>query len=73
MNLAKFPRRRYTIGPTPLEFLPRFTETVGGPQIYIKRSGLLPKRSGLLCSEWVLLHQFHVFISYADYGYVFVY
>ena len=41
MNLAKFPRRRYTIGPTPLEFLPRFTEAVGGPQIYIKRDDLL--------------------------------
>lgn len=46
MNLAKFPRRRYTIGPTPLEFLPRFTEAVGGPQIYIKRDDLLGLTSG---------------------------
>ena len=29
MNLAKFPRRRYTDGQTPLEFLPRFTQAVG--------------------------------------------
>lgn len=46
MNLTKFPRRRYTIGPTPLEFLPRFTEAVGGPQIYIKRDDLLGLTSG---------------------------
>lgn len=46
MNLAKFPRRRYTFGPTPLEFLPRFTEAVGGPQIYIKRDDLLGLTSG---------------------------
>jgi D-cysteine desulfhydrase len=31
MNLAKFPRRRYTEGKTPLEFLPRFTQALGGP------------------------------------------
>ena len=31
MNLAKFPRRRYTEGETPLEFLPRFTQALGGP------------------------------------------
>lgn len=46
MNLAKFPRRRYTFGPTPLEFLPRFTEAVGGSQIYIKRDDLLGLTSG---------------------------
>ena len=40
MNLAKFPRRRYTIGPTPLEFLPRFTEAVGGPQIQMSSASL---------------------------------
>lgn len=46
MNLAKFPRRRYTDGQTPLEFLPRFTEAVGGAQIYIKRDDLLGLTSG---------------------------
>lgn len=46
MNLAKFPRRRYTDGQTPLEFLPRFTQAVGGPRIYIKRDDLLGLTSG---------------------------
>lgn len=46
MNLAKFPRRRYTEGQTPLEFLPRFTEAVGGPRVYIKRDDLLGLTSG---------------------------
>lgn len=46
MNFAKFPRRRYTEGQTPLEFLPRFTEAVGGPRIYIKRDDLLGLTSG---------------------------
>lgn len=46
MNLAKFPRRRYTEGQTPLEFLPRFTETMGGPRVYIKRDDLLGLTSG---------------------------
>jgi D-cysteine desulfhydrase len=46
MNLAKFPRRRYTAGQTPLEFLPRFTQAVGGPNIYIKRDDLLGLTAG---------------------------
>ena len=46
MNLAKFPRRRYTEGETPLEFLPRFTEALGGPNIYIKRDDLLGLSAG---------------------------
>jgi D-cysteine desulfhydrase len=46
MNLAKFPRRRYTTGQTPLEFLPRFTEALGGPNVYIKRDDLLGLTSG---------------------------
>ncbi len=46
MNLAKFPRRRYTEGETPIEFLPRFSEAVGGPNIYIKRDDLLGLTSG---------------------------
>lgn len=46
MNLAKFPRRRYTAGSTPIEFLPRFSEALGGPDIYIKRDDLLGLTSG---------------------------
>lgn len=46
MNLAKFPRRRYTAGQTPLEFLARFSQAVGGPDIYIKRDDLLGLTAG---------------------------
>ena len=46
MNLAQFPRRRYTEGKTPLEFLPRLTEALGGANIYIKRDDLLGLTSG---------------------------
>ncbi|MEW5982925.1 MAG: D-cysteine desulfhydrase [Acidobacteriota bacterium] len=46
MNLATFARRRYTAGETPLEFLPRFTEAVGGPNIYVKRDDLLGLSAG---------------------------
>lgn len=46
MNLSQFPRRRYTEGQTPLEFLPRFTEALGGPNVYIKRDDLLGLTSG---------------------------
>ena len=41
MDLARFPRRRYTAGPTPLEFLPNFTKALGGPRGWIKRDDLL--------------------------------
>jgi len=46
MNLAKFPRRRYTKGETPLEFLPNFSKALGGPNIYIKRDDLLGLAAG---------------------------
>lgn len=46
MNLAQFPRRRYTEGFTPLEFLPRLTEALGGPNIWIKRDDLLGLAAG---------------------------
>jgi len=46
MNLAKFPRRRYTVGQTPIEFLPRFSEALGGPTVYIKRDDLLGLAAG---------------------------
>ncbi len=37
MNLAKFPRVRLAHLPTPLEHLPRLSEHLGGPEIWIKR------------------------------------
>ncbi|GAA6199525.1 D-cysteine desulfhydrase [Aquicoccus sp. SU-CL01552] len=37
MNLAKFPRTRLAHLPTPLEPLPRLSEALGGPEIWIKR------------------------------------
>ena len=46
MNLAKFPRRRYTAYETPIEFLPNFTKALGGPNIYIKRDDLLEGAGG---------------------------
>lgn len=46
MNLAKFPRRRYTSGRTPLEALPRLTEALGGPNIFIKRDDMLGLAGG---------------------------
>ncbi len=41
MDLSRFPRRRYTQGPTPLEFLPHFTEALGGPNVWVKRDDML--------------------------------
>jgi len=46
MNLAQFPRRRYTFYQTPIEFLPNFTKALGGPEIYIKRDDLLGLAAG---------------------------
>jgi len=46
MNLARFPRRRYTEGHTPLERLSRLTEALGGPTIYMKRDDLLGLAAG---------------------------
>ena len=37
MKLTHFPRVRITHSPTPLEFMPRLTEALGGPNLYIKR------------------------------------
>ncbi|HEY7899664.1 MAG TPA: D-cysteine desulfhydrase [Caulobacteraceae bacterium] len=37
MNLTRYPRRRYTAGPTPLEPLERLSRELGGPRIWIKR------------------------------------
>ncbi|QSO55320.1 D-cysteine desulfhydrase [Alicyclobacillus curvatus] len=46
MNLAQFHRRRYTEGRTPIEFLPRFSKEIGGPNIYVKRDDLLGLTAG---------------------------
>jgi D-cysteine desulfhydrase len=46
MNLAKFPRRRYTEGITPIEKLSRLTRELGGPTIYMKRDDLLGLAGG---------------------------
>ena len=46
MNLAQFPRRRYTPGETPMEKAPRLTDALGGPDIYIKRDDLLGLAGG---------------------------
>jgi len=40
MNLARFPRRRYTPAATPLEALPHLGAQLGGPEIWIKRDDL---------------------------------
>lgn len=52
MDLSRFPRRRYTVGATPLEPMPRFTEALASqcpeghrPTVWIKRDdqlGLFP-------------------------------
>ena len=48
MDLSRFPRRRYTQGATPLEFLPNFTKALratcpdgAGPNVWIKRDDML--------------------------------
>ena len=40
MNLAKFPRVKLCQAPTPLEFLPNLTKSLGGPDIWMKRDDL---------------------------------
>lgn len=37
MHLARFPRLRFAHLPTPLEPMPRLTEALGGPALYVKR------------------------------------
>ena len=41
IDLTRFDRRRYTDGPTPLIALERFSEVLGGPNIFIKRDDCL--------------------------------
>ncbi|MEC8652210.1 MAG: D-cysteine desulfhydrase [Planctomycetota bacterium] len=45
MDLSRFPRRRYTEHPTPIEHLRHFSQALGGPEVWIKRDdqlGLTP-------------------------------
>ncbi|MEI6486472.1 MAG: D-cysteine desulfhydrase [Sphingomonadales bacterium] len=46
MNLARFPRRRYTPGFTPLEAMPRLSALLGGAELWIKRDDLLGLAGG---------------------------
>jgi D-cysteine desulfhydrase len=46
MNLARFPRRRYADGPTPLQPLARLSEVLGGPHLFIKRDDQLGFAAG---------------------------
>ena len=46
MDLARFPRRRYTPGWTPIEKLERLSALLGGPDLYIKRDDLLGLAGG---------------------------
>ena len=46
MHLARFPRRRYTEGWTPLERMERLSRLLGGPDLYIKRDDLLGLAGG---------------------------
>lgn len=40
MDLARFPRRRYTLNPTPIEKLTHLSRHLGGPDVFIKRDDL---------------------------------
>jgi len=46
MHLARFPRRRYTTGWTPMEKMERLSRLLGGPDLYIKRDDLLGLAAG---------------------------
>jgi len=46
MDLARFPRRRYTPWPTPIEKLAHLSRALGGPEFYIKRDDLLGLAGG---------------------------
>ena len=46
MHLAKFPRTRLAHLPTPLEYMPRLSEHLGGPKIWVKRDDCTGLGSG---------------------------
>lgn len=41
MDISRFPRRQYTQGFSPIEFLPNFSRALGGPKVWIKRDDML--------------------------------
>ena len=46
MDLARFPRRRYTPQPTPIEPMPHLSRALGGAELWIKRDDLLGLAGG---------------------------
>jgi len=46
MHLARFPRIKLAHLPTPLEYLPRLSEHLGGPKIFVKRDDCTGLASG---------------------------
>lgn len=46
MHLARFPRRRYTDGRTPIQRLDHLTDLLDGPDLYVKRDDLLGLAGG---------------------------
>lgn len=47
MNFSKFPRRKYLQGPTPIEYMPSLSKSLGGEvNLYVKRDDLLPGVAG---------------------------
>ena len=68
MDLARFPRRRYTPFATPIELMPHFTKELAkscpggvGPEVWIKRDDMLgrseERRVGKECrSRWSPYH-----------------
>lgn len=46
MNLARFPRRRYMAGPTPIQPMPRLSALLGSAEFWIKRDDLNPLAGG---------------------------
>jgi L-cysteate sulfo-lyase len=46
MKLSRFPRIRITHAPTPLEPMPRLTELLSGPNLWVKRDDCTGLASG---------------------------
>ena len=46
MILTRYARRKYTPGPTPLEFAPNLTRALGGPEVWLKRDDLTGLAAG---------------------------
>lgn len=46
MDLTSIPRRKYTYGPTPIEYLENLSKLLNGPEIFIKRDDYLGLAGG---------------------------